>query len=218
MPKSKPLRFKSPDLPEKIKEQFKKFINDHPTTTSAAKVLFGLAVFGGVLTAAVVVPGVVSTIGRSTNNRKVEERKRYARLWQNFYRMKKEHSLVFCKEENGADIYEFTKNGEKKFRRFVLETLKIEAPLKWDGNWRIIIFDIPENRRLARRSLQRKLSEIGCYPLQKSVWVHPFPCEEEIEFIKDVFNVKPFVYVLKASEMPNGKVLYHYRQMLKSHL
>lgn len=215
MPKHKPIRFKEPNLPEKIKERFKKFMNDHPVTASAAKVLFGLVAVGGLLTFAAVVPGVAGALGKSIERRKKEKHERYNRIWKNFYRLKRERSLLYCGEENGAEIYELTKNGEKKFKRFVLETIDIEIPNKWNGNWYVVIFDIPEHLGQARRALQSKLKEMGFYPLQKSVWVHPFPCEDEIGFLKDFFQVNQYVHVLRASDMPHGKVLYHFRDLIK---
>ena len=78
-----------------------------------------------------------------------------------------------------------------------------------------MIFDIPEQYRRARHALKNKLSELGFYPLQKSVWVHPFPCETEIEFLKNHFNIKPYVHILHVNEMPSGKAIYHFKDILK---
>ena len=89
-------------------------------------------------------------------------------------------------------------------------------PKKWDGVWRLIIFDIPEKYRARRRDFQEKLKHMGCYQLQKSVWTHPFPCEKEIEMLKDFLHIKPYVDILIVSRMSSGKVLYHFRELLKS--
>ena len=56
---------------------------------------------------------------------------------------------------------------------------------------------------------------MGFFQCQKSAWIHPFPCLEEIEFIKDVFNIKPFVKIFLVDEMTDGKSLYHFRNLLK---
>jgi phenylacetic acid degradation operon negative regulatory protein len=47
--------------------------------------------------------------------------------------------------------------------------------LPWDGNWRLVLFDIPVVRGALRRQLLRLLhrSHFGC--LQRSVWVSPHP-------------------------------------------
>lgn len=51
---------------------------------------------------------------------------------------------------------------------------------KWDGKWRLIIFDIPEMTRRHRDFLRRELKWIGFRELQKSVWIFPYDMEKEI--------------------------------------
>src|SRR3989338_8018923 len=78
-----------------------------------------------------------------------------------------------------------------------------------------IIFDINEKKRSGRVAFRKKLNDMGFYQCQKSAWIHPFPCLYEIEFIKDVFNLKPFVKIFLVDEMTDGKTLYHFRNLLK---
>jgi len=56
---------------------------------------------------------------------------------------------------------------------------------KWDRKWRMVAFDIPEKYKTGRDALRRKLKEIGFCELQKSVFVTPHECKNEIiELIK----------------------------------
>ncbi len=64
------------------------------------------------------------------------------------------------------------------------ETIKIQKPKRWDGRWRVVIFDIWERRRSTRDRLRRMLKRAGFYKVQNSVWVHPYDCEELISFLK----------------------------------
>lgn len=50
---------------------------------------------------------------------------------------------------------------------------------KWDGRWRMVLFDIPVVRDSHRRRLRRYLHDRGFGCLQGSVWVTPDPLEEE---------------------------------------
>jgi len=70
--------------------------------------------------------------------------------------------------------------------------MKIERK-KWDGKWRIVVFDIPEKKKGVRNALRRKLKELGFYELQKSVFVFPYECGNEIEFIVEFFELRPYV-------------------------
>ena len=102
-----------------------------------------------------------------------------------------------------------------KIKKFIFDKLFIKKPKSWDNKWRLIIFDIPEPKKQARFALVKKLKEMDFYQCQKSVWIHPFPCMEEIEFVKDVFNIKPFVKIFTIDEMTDGKTLYHFKDLLK---
>jgi len=113
-------------------------------------------------------------------------------------------------------VYTITEKGKEKIKKFILDELKINNPKTWDENWRLVIFDIPEERRKIREAFREKLESLGFYQCQKSVWIHPFPCMEEIEFLKDFFYIKPFVKIFLVKEMTDGKVLYHFRELLKN--
>ncbi len=82
--------------------------------------------------------------------------------------------------------YELTKKGIAKLERVQLrESVKKQ---KWDGCWRIVVFDITEDKRAARDALRRKLKIFGFYPLQKSVFVFPFDCQKEIMALANFFE------------------------------
>ena len=108
-------------------------------------------------------------------------------------------------KENKEGLIEvvLTKDGEKKALRFKLDDIKIKKPKKWDKQWRIVIFDIPEKFKGAREALREKLKELGFVELQKSVFAYPFECEDEINFIVEVFQIRPFVRLVKAGSFTN---------------
>lgn len=56
---------------------------------------------------------------------------------------------------------------------------------KWDGKWRIIMFDIPERLRRSRNVIRGILKRVGFRKLQHSTWIFPYECEELSEFIRD---------------------------------
>lgn len=48
----------------------------------------------------------------------------------------------------------------------------------WDGKWRIVVFDIPENERTKRQRLRLWLHTARFGLLQRSVWISPDPLGE----------------------------------------
>jgi len=97
-------------------------------------------------------------------------------------------------KENSDKSYTLvlTKKGKLKALTFNFQKMKIKKQ-KWDGKWRLVIFDIPEKLRRARDALREKLKELNFYELQKSAFVFPYECQNEIEFIVEFFNLKPYV-------------------------
>lgn len=85
------------------------------------------------------------------------------------------------------------KRGEKLFRlnHGGLEHLLNKFPTlkyrqcKWDGLWRLVVYDISEGEKNLRARLRTKLRRLGFIFVQKSVWVCPFPVDQELEtFLK----------------------------------
>ena len=85
--------------------------------------------------------------------------------------------------------------------------MEIKKPEKWDRKWRMVIFDVPNKYKTARDALRKKLKEMGFYQLQKSVWVYPYPCFDEILFIGKFFNAERFIELLTVEEMINDDKL-----------
>jgi len=93
-------------------------------------------------------------------------------------------------KENKQIYIALTKEGKRKAGWLQINDLKIRRPKKWDRKWRIVIFDISHMRRFYRDAFRGKLKELGFYPLQKSVWVTPFNCQDEVNLLKSFFALK----------------------------
>ena len=76
----------------------------------------------------------------------------------------------------------------------------------WDGKYRIVLFDIPENDRLMRDVLRSKLKDLGFVGWQKSVWVGKKDITEEFHKLIDKFNLGDQVGVVETSNLGNNKL------------
>jgi len=56
----------------------------------------------------------------------------------------------------------------------------------WDGKWRMIFFDLPEEKRMARNELRKQLKAAHFGGLQKSVWITPDPLDSIEGALKNV--------------------------------
>ncbi len=127
----------------------------------------------------------------------------------------KRNKLIILSEKDGEFAVELTEKGKRKVKQIKLESMKIETPKLWDKKWRIVVFDIPEKqKKMARNALREKLEKLGFYQLQKSVWAHPYPCEKEIHFLCELFDIYRFVNIITADKIYNDVLLRKYFKFL----
>lgn len=121
--------------------------------------------------------------------------------------LEKKKLISFKELGNGKIKIEITHKGKLLVREYQLDDIKITKPKIWDKKWRIIIYDIPHYHKKARDAFRLKLKDLGLYPLQKSVWVSPYDCLPEIEFLCSVFDIdlNNYVYYFKSSEVPKER-------------
>src|SRR3990167_6612122 len=106
--------------------------------------------------------------------RKINERNLRIAI-KNLYKSK---MIDFRENQDGTVITVLTNKGKKQILKYDIDKIEIKKPARWDKLWRLVVFDIPEDKNLGRKALAAKLKEIGFYPMQKSVFIHPYRSEE----------------------------------------
>jgi len=172
-----------------------------------AKEILLLIAAGIAIPAAFLMPGIPIALRPLV---KLLSNKCHARKTENFtnsitYLQRK--SLVSVAEKDGQQILTLSEAGKKRVLQFNLDQIEIVRPKKWDWNWRIVIFDIPEKRKGGREALRSKLKQLGFHQLQKSCFIHPFDCKSEIDFISEIYEVSPYVNFIVAKEVEGAKQL-----------
>lgn len=94
-----------------------------------------------------------------------------------------------------------TKNGKRRILKYSLDELTIEKPNSWDGRWRLVIYDVPKSKKYLRDVFRGTLKNLGFYQLQESVWLYPFPCEPQVTFLREYYDVGGEVVYVVASEL-----------------
>ena len=113
--------------------------------------------------------------------------------------------VVRCIENSdGTLILVLTDEGKKIVLQYHPNKMKIKKPVKWDGLWRLVIFDIPESMKRERMALAGMLRRLDFYPLQRSVFIFPYECKNEIDFIVETFNLRQYVRFLIVKDIDNG--------------
>jgi len=140
------------------------------------KIILASIALAGILPVAMVAPNVVGAMGRLgmlPSNRENEIIKR-----------SRERLLRRGLISYQGRFLRLTAKGKESLRMLELREFKNQSPQDWDGRWRVLIFDIPEKRRVIRNKIRRTLVQMGFARLQDSVWLYPYDCEDVITLLK----------------------------------
>ncbi len=104
---------------------------------------------------------------------------------------------------NGQGNFSFTPKGVKWAEKSALRYFRLKNK-KWDKKWRVVIFDIPQELHRERVRFRQKLKNLGFYMLQKSVFIFPYECREELGDICRQLKISDYIDVILA-ENPGFK-------------
>lgn len=121
------------------------------------------------------------------------------------YHLRRQKWVEIVKKNNERFI-KLTRHGE-------IEALLAKARLpsakggRWDGKWRIVMFDIPQESSPKRDLLRRLLKENGFLKLQGSVFISPSPLNREaLTYLRESELIN-YVRIIKAEEIDDDSDL-----------
>jgi DNA-binding transcriptional regulator PaaX len=169
--------------PEKkrILDELKEKVKRYPYLEEVLAILAA----GVLVSACLVMPGLPIVFKPFIWEGKGYERKRFSQVLKRLHKQK----LVEVVEVDGAPVVRITQGGMIKALSFKLEKMEIKKPKRWDRKWRVVIFDIPEKKKFYRDIFRNHLKNLGFFRLQESVFVYPYPCFDEIEFLRQIYRV-----------------------------
>jgi len=107
-------------------------------------------------------------------------------------------------DKNNERFVKITKKGELKI---LMSKAGVTKAAKWDGKWRLIVFDIPEESREIRNRFRALLKQYGFKMLQASVFICPYPLNREaIAYLKETDLIN-YIRMLKIEEIDDDRDL-----------
>ena len=107
--------------------------------------------------------------------------------------------------KNDYQIVKITDAGRRRILKYSLNKLEIKKPKHWDGKWRLVSYDIPKDKYSRRDTFRAYLETWGFYPLQESVFLHAYPCEKEVGFLREYFGVGGEVRIFTVEEIEDDE-------------
>lgn len=164
---------------------------------------------GTLITAAAVAPNIVQVFGKplAKLSKRLDEReyeRNIRRETQRVIRYMKQNGYLAGDYEHGLQL---TNKARKRLEKVEFDSMHTTPQKRWDKKWRIVIYDVPQNQKSARDALASCLRRYGYFQLQKSTWITPFPCRDDIAAIAAHFGVDNFVTYFEAVHLDNQRVL-----------
>ena len=159
----------------------------------------------GVVLGAVVVAPNLAQIVDYFNPRGRAERKR---IWNAIHYLERRGHVEF--EHRGEDRYvTLTKQGKVRIDEHMIWELAIKHPMRWDKKWRIVMFDVPTRCGGIRNEFRGKLENLGFRPYQRSVFIFPYECHEEVITIAKWYGIHEYVRYVVATEIHDMRRFVH---------
>src|SRR6266568_3449613 len=163
--------------------------------TNIQKVLLRTVATAGLLSVALLAPNALQMLKMVDGNRKRSQDPKYL-IGTAFEKLLGKGMIEFASTKNGKFI-RLTEAGRRKLGEAIARARDSRKKKRWDKRWRVVIYDIGEQRRSLRKRVQRTIQSFGFCMLQQSVWVYPYECEELIILLKANFGIgKDLLYMV----------------------
>lgn len=176
-----------------------------------SKEILHLLFNGAILASVFLMPGLATLLPKPQNEWEGVD---IYRLRQSLKRLKRRKAIKVM-EKDGESVIVLTNKGKDEALRFNLSNMRLDKEKKWNRKWYLVVFDIAEDKKRIREAIRFKLKDLDFYKLQDSVFISPYPCFKEIEFLRNYFGVEDEIslLVVEKVELEEEKFLKKYYQL-----
>lgn len=127
-------------------------------------------------------------------------------------RFEKQKYVTVAESHEGTVTVKITELGLVKALSYNLNTMHVQEPATWDKKWRVVIFDVPVKHNRLRDIFRMRLVQLGLYKIQESVYVSPYPCFDEVEFLRELYGISFTVRYLLVEKIEDDRgIKRHFR-------
>lgn len=146
-------------------------------------IILGTLCVTGVLAVGLVAPKVLGLFEYLNPISRKNTMRFNQRITQALLRLERNGLIHISGEGKKREIH-LTQQGEEKVNALYAGAYVIPLPVRWDGKWRIVMFDVPEKRKKVRDTLRMLLRGAGFVHFQDSAWIQPYPCDELVTLLR----------------------------------
>ena len=143
----------------------------------------------------------IDYLKRDHSEYKVRERIKYLRRW----------GLIEEFIKKNEKYIRISKKGKQKLLKYNIDEIKLKKFKNWNKKWQVVVFDIPESLKLKRDMLRDFLRRLGFKQYQKSIYIYPFRCVDEIKLMTEYLKIKHYVLIMISDIIEEeDKIINHF--------
>lgn len=210
-----------------LRRKAKDFLKSDTPAATLTKAVLITAAIGGIIAVGVVAPNLFHVLRMDSKERGRRLTKEgFKKVQASCYQLRRSGFMESCLNDKGTPGFRLTQKGKwmvekllgiRTKRKEKPNRLFIQPPNEWDEKWRFIVFDIPVDFNTTRDALRRDLVATGCFQLQQSVFVYPFPCIKEIKAVTQHLGIQRYVEVCTVEDFSNKYAFKFFEPLLKDY-
>jgi DNA-binding transcriptional regulator PaaX len=183
------------------------------------KQVIGLLGVGTFLAASLVFPGLPIAAKFIIDEYKDSQRKKELGKWEKFNlwrlratlkRLYQEKIVEVKIDKDQEPVVVLTSKGKTHYLKSRFKEMITQKPPRWDGKWRLVIYDIADLKKTSQQAFRQTLKELKFLRLQNSVYLYPYPCADEIEFLRQFYGIGEEVLILTVAKLENEEAYKKY--------
>lgn len=179
--------------------------NTHPHGYPASKDILHIVAAAGAIGLILAFPPAITGVAAIMKLGKLEYSA--SKMKRQCMRLRSQRYVEITPLSDGRVSIRITKNGMVRALTSRIQELHVTKSKRWDGKWRLVVFDVPEKKKRIRDRFRNGLRQLGLLPLQQSIYVSPYPCFDEIEFFRELIGVGVNAKYILAETIENDDAL-----------
>jgi len=177
---------------------------------ASTKEVLSLLAQGAILTFSFAAPNMIKLLGEFKKKPNKNEWRRFnlGYLKRTLKRLEKQ-KLIKIEINGNKTILKISDQGKMKVLKYTIGELELEKK-RWDKKWRLVLYDIPNHLNISRDQIRKSLKNLGFLEIQKSVYLTPFPCFDQVDFLRTIFHLRKYMKIIWVDKIENEKVYKNY--------
>jgi DNA-binding transcriptional regulator PaaX len=108
-------------------------------------------------------------------------------------------------------VYTITQKGRERLNR-ARAIKQVVSPIRWDGRYYFVTFDIPESQKVARNQIIIDLKQANFINYSKGLWLSPYNPTKYVEATRKRYNLGTNIRCIVASHLEDeAQIKRHFK-------